>query len=115
MAFQDAPLVSDKNGRLRVRCIHTGTPTRPRSIQSAAGINGADTVIHRGPNPHRSDRRGDLFYVVFCGGTLSAILPSTPLRKRGESSVDKVRASSTASVIATGGSMSSCQSSSKTP
>ena len=45
---------------------------------------------------------------------MSEIRPSTPLTKRGLSSVDSVRASSTASLIATGSSISSTHSSSYT-
>lgn len=79
------------------------TPLLPRLVASrmaVAGPTGGRGGAAPAP-PHPVQRRAK-----------SAIRPRTPLRNRGESSVDSSRASSTASVIATGWSTSSTHSSS---
>ena len=93
--------------RLAAAAARGGTGTVADAARSRDGCAATPRLIRRRDGGTATPPAGRARAAGGYGAANSAIRPSRPLRKRGESSVDICRASSTASVIATASSISS--------
>src|SRR6266480_853992 len=98
-----------EGGGVRVRRLPLGPRRAPHRTRRAGHRPAEPVQLVSLPRNGRAARSTTARSVCLWGQRVaySAIRPSTPLRYRGESSVDSDLASSTASVMATGSSMSS--------